>query len=139
MDHGLFQDTVWPALYQIAPAFEELKVTSSWAGFYDYNTLDQVRCNLILFNNYLYICIYIDIHIYIDKLIFEFKFEFIFRSVFIFIFTNFVIIHFDNVHQISQSVFSFLFFGRILFDIFIHLLYFSVNLYRCSYIQYISI
>ena len=27
-------------LYRI-PAFEETKVVSSWAGFYDYNTLDQ--------------------------------------------------------------------------------------------------
>ena len=28
----------------MVPAFEELKVTASWAGFYDYNTLDQVSC-----------------------------------------------------------------------------------------------
>ena len=29
-------------LLERVPAFEELKVISSWAGFYDYNTLDQV-------------------------------------------------------------------------------------------------
>jgi glycine/D-amino acid oxidase-like deaminating enzyme len=42
VDHRMFDDSVWPELYELAPAFEELKVTSSWAGFYDYNTLDQV-------------------------------------------------------------------------------------------------
>ena len=41
VDHHLFDDIIWPALYERVPAFEELKVVSSWAGFYDYNTLDQ--------------------------------------------------------------------------------------------------
>ena len=41
VDHRLFDDVIWPALYERVPAFEELKVVSSWAGFYDYNTLDQ--------------------------------------------------------------------------------------------------
>ena len=41
VDHHLFTDIVWPALAARVPAFNELKVTASWAGFYDYNTLDQ--------------------------------------------------------------------------------------------------
>lgn len=44
-DHELFNEIIWPALYERVPAFEELKVTSSWAGFYDYNVVDQVRYN----------------------------------------------------------------------------------------------
>jgi glycine/D-amino acid oxidase-like deaminating enzyme len=40
-DHDLFDETVWPALYGRCEAFGELKVQSSWAGFYEYNTLDQ--------------------------------------------------------------------------------------------------
>ncbi len=45
VDDHLFYDVIWPALAERVPAFEELKVTSSWAGFYDYNSLDQ---NLII-------------------------------------------------------------------------------------------
>ncbi|CAE8622079.1 unnamed protein product, partial [Polarella glacialis] len=41
VDHDLFQDVVWPTLAERALAFEALKVESSWAGFYEYNTLDQ--------------------------------------------------------------------------------------------------
>lgn len=41
VDHQFFQDKVWPSLAHRVPAFERLKVTSSWAGFYDYNTFDQ--------------------------------------------------------------------------------------------------
>ncbi|XP_054902481.1 FAD-dependent oxidoreductase domain-containing protein 1 [Poeciliopsis prolifica] len=41
VDHQFFQDKVWPKLANRVPAFEELKVTSAWAGFYDYNTFDQ--------------------------------------------------------------------------------------------------
>ena len=52
IDHDLFQDKIWPALYQVAPAFEELKVTSSWAGFYDYNTVDQVNIFLLFFSSF---------------------------------------------------------------------------------------
>jgi glycine/D-amino acid oxidase-like deaminating enzyme len=43
----MFDDSVWPELYELVPAFEELKVTSSWAGFYDYNTLDQVSVGAV--------------------------------------------------------------------------------------------
>lgn len=42
VDDELFMDIVWPALCDRVPAFEKLKVIGSWAGFYDYNTLDQV-------------------------------------------------------------------------------------------------
>lgn len=41
VDHQFFEDKVWPTLARRVPAFEKLKVTSSWAGFYDYNTFDQ--------------------------------------------------------------------------------------------------
>jgi FAD-dependent oxidoreductase domain-containing protein 1 len=41
VDHTLFEEIIWPTLYDHVPAFGELKVKSSWAGFYDYNTLDQ--------------------------------------------------------------------------------------------------
>nr|XP_057942570.1 FAD-dependent oxidoreductase domain-containing protein 1 [Doryrhamphus excisus] len=41
VDHQFFEDKIWPNLAQRVPAFEKLKVTSAWAGYYDYNTLDQ--------------------------------------------------------------------------------------------------
>uniref|UniRef100_A0A3Q4HKU6 FAD-dependent oxidoreductase domain-containing protein 1 n=1 Tax=Neolamprologus brichardi TaxID=32507 RepID=A0A3Q4HKU6_NEOBR len=41
VDHSFFQENVWPHLAFRVPAFEKLKVTSAWAGFYDYNTFDQ--------------------------------------------------------------------------------------------------
>ena len=55
-DHALFDDVIWPTLAARVPAFEQLKVVSSWAGFYDYNTVDHNAiigphselCNLIL-------------------------------------------------------------------------------------------
>ncbi len=40
-DHGIFEDILWPLLAARIPAFERLKVTSAWAGHYDYNVLDQ--------------------------------------------------------------------------------------------------
>lgn len=41
IDHGEFETVVWPVLAARVPAFEEAKMLSAWAGFYDYNTLDQ--------------------------------------------------------------------------------------------------
>ena len=36
-----FEELVWPALAQRIPAFEELKLTGGWAGYYDCNRLDN--------------------------------------------------------------------------------------------------
>lgn len=41
VDEREFNDILWPTLAARVPAFEEAKLMSSWAGFYDYNTLDQ--------------------------------------------------------------------------------------------------
>ena len=41
-DHSaLFEEVIWPALYNRVEAFGELKVQASWAGWYEYNTFDQ--------------------------------------------------------------------------------------------------
>ena len=41
VDHALFEDTIWPILAERVPALERLRVVSSWAGYYEYNTVDQ--------------------------------------------------------------------------------------------------
>jgi FAD-dependent oxidoreductase domain-containing protein 1 len=41
VDDAMFHDYVWPAMATRAPAFEELKMMSSWAGYYEYNVFDQ--------------------------------------------------------------------------------------------------
>jgi FAD-dependent oxidoreductase domain-containing protein 1 len=41
IDYREFEEIVWPGLAARIPAFEEAKLLNAWAGFYDYNTLDQ--------------------------------------------------------------------------------------------------
>ncbi|XP_018307528.1 FAD-dependent oxidoreductase domain-containing protein 1 isoform X1 [Mycetomoellerius zeteki] len=41
VDHEFFDNKVWPLLAHRVPAFESLKVKSSWAGYYEYNTFDE--------------------------------------------------------------------------------------------------
>ncbi|XP_034476774.1 FAD-dependent oxidoreductase domain-containing protein 1 [Drosophila innubila] len=40
VDHGYFESNVWPTLASRVPAFESVKVQSSWAGYYDHNCFD---------------------------------------------------------------------------------------------------
>ena len=41
IDHGLFDEVIWPALAARVPALEALRVTGAWAGYYEMNTLDH--------------------------------------------------------------------------------------------------
>ena len=41
MDHDIWQDHVWPIVATRVPQFEAVRLLNSWAGHYDYNTLDQ--------------------------------------------------------------------------------------------------
>jgi glycine/D-amino acid oxidase-like deaminating enzyme len=41
VEDDMFMDYVWPAMAARAPAFEELKLMSSWAGYYEYNVFDH--------------------------------------------------------------------------------------------------
>ncbi|MFO1068378.1 MAG: FAD-binding oxidoreductase [Geminicoccaceae bacterium] len=41
VDHELFEELIWPALALRIPALERLRVVGSWAGYYEYNTVDQ--------------------------------------------------------------------------------------------------
>ena len=41
IDHGLFEEVIWPALAARVPAFEALRVRSAWAGYYELNTFDH--------------------------------------------------------------------------------------------------
>lgn len=41
IDHAFFEAEVWPQLAALVPAFESAKVVGAWAGYYDYNSLDQ--------------------------------------------------------------------------------------------------
>lgn len=49
-DDNLFQDIIWPTLCNRVPVFEEIKMKSSWAGFYEINTLDEVKYNILYAN-----------------------------------------------------------------------------------------
>lgn len=41
MDHGRWENHVWPIIATRIPQFESIRVITEWAGHYDYNTLDQ--------------------------------------------------------------------------------------------------
>jgi FAD-dependent oxidoreductase domain-containing protein 1 len=41
VNHAEWDEIVWPSLAARVPAFEAVKVTGSWAGYYEYNTFDQ--------------------------------------------------------------------------------------------------
>jgi FAD-dependent oxidoreductase domain-containing protein 1 len=41
VDHALFDEVIWPVLAARVPAFDALRVTASWAGYYEMNTFDH--------------------------------------------------------------------------------------------------
>jgi FAD-dependent oxidoreductase domain-containing protein 1 len=41
IDHTFFEQRVWPQLAARVPVFHSIKVVNAWAGYYDYNSLDQ--------------------------------------------------------------------------------------------------
>lgn len=41
IDHGLFDEQLWPALAARVPALEALRVRSAWAGYYEMNAFDH--------------------------------------------------------------------------------------------------
>jgi FAD-dependent oxidoreductase domain-containing protein 1 len=41
VDYRTFDEMIWPALARRVPAFEALKVTGGWSGYYELNTLDH--------------------------------------------------------------------------------------------------
>ncbi len=41
MDHGLWENHIWPVLATRIPQFEAIKVQSEWTGHYAYNTFDH--------------------------------------------------------------------------------------------------
>jgi FAD-dependent oxidoreductase domain-containing protein 1 len=41
VDYDYFDTDVWPHLAHRVPKFENIKVKSGWAGYYEYNTFDE--------------------------------------------------------------------------------------------------
>ncbi|XP_050598303.1 FAD-dependent oxidoreductase domain-containing protein 1-like isoform X2 [Bombus affinis] len=41
IDYDFFEEKIWPILARRVPVFEKLKLKSSWAGYYEFNTFDQ--------------------------------------------------------------------------------------------------
>ncbi|MBH69547.1 MAG: FAD-dependent oxidoreductase [Rhodospirillaceae bacterium] len=41
VEYRWFEEIVWPSIAHRIPAFDAVKVTSAWAGWYDYNFVDQ--------------------------------------------------------------------------------------------------
>ncbi len=41
VDHGLFEDVIWPALAHRVPGFERLRLLRAWAGLYEHNVFDH--------------------------------------------------------------------------------------------------
>lgn len=48
VDHGLFDEVIWPRLAARVPAFEALRVRSAWAVYYEMNAFDHngLACRL---------------------------------------------------------------------------------------------
>lgn len=41
IDYDYFDEKIWPNLAHRVPAFESLKITGAWSGFYEYNSFDE--------------------------------------------------------------------------------------------------
>lgn len=58
VDFQLFYDVLWPTMASRIPLFNNIKLISSWAGYYDVNTVDEVSL-------FIFICIFYFTNIYI--------------------------------------------------------------------------